>query len=188
MSDKRSVATDALATLGTIISDSEKRDAIHLAVIPAMALEVLKPGEHVTVDKTGVAVKTTVGKGVGIVDPFLTAPVYETEWFWVIIYPRTIQSLRHVWSHPAFPEEVSTSKEESNSAESWLRDYAENLGLSIRILLDGAEQYLEYGDHLVLGGLLEGESVVDEFWDYYQEYTGRIVNTKQRGNFFSCSC
>ncbi len=34
MSDKRSVATDALATLGTIIDETAKRDAIHLAVIP----------------------------------------------------------------------------------------------------------------------------------------------------------
>lgn len=31
MNDKRSVFTDALETLGTIIDDTQKRDAIHLA-------------------------------------------------------------------------------------------------------------------------------------------------------------
>lgn len=39
MSDKRSVATDALETLGTIIDDKQKRDAIHLAVEPVVAGE-----------------------------------------------------------------------------------------------------------------------------------------------------
>jgi len=32
--DKRTVATDALMTLGSIIGSEEKRDAIHLAVAP----------------------------------------------------------------------------------------------------------------------------------------------------------
>ena len=47
-SDKRSVATDALETLGTIIDDTQKRDAIHLAVEPVVAgerLQLLK-GPH----------------------------------------------------------------------------------------------------------------------------------------------
>jgi hypothetical protein len=47
MSGKHKVATDALETLGTIIDDSAKRDAIHLAVIPAVAGEDLLPGMHV---------------------------------------------------------------------------------------------------------------------------------------------
>ena len=37
MSDKRKVSTDALETLGTLIGSDEKRDAIHLAVIPCEA-------------------------------------------------------------------------------------------------------------------------------------------------------
>jgi hypothetical protein len=46
MSNARSVATDALATLGTIIDDTQKRDAIHIAVEPVIAGERLRPGDH----------------------------------------------------------------------------------------------------------------------------------------------
>lgn len=35
--DKRSIHTDALHTLGTIIGEGEKRDAIHIAVEPCIA-------------------------------------------------------------------------------------------------------------------------------------------------------
>lgn len=45
--DKRTVNTDALETLGMIIGRNEKRDAIHLAVDPAVAVEVLQPGQDV---------------------------------------------------------------------------------------------------------------------------------------------
>lgn len=47
MSDKRQVRTDALGTLGTLIGENEKRDAIHLAVIPVKAGQDLSPGESI---------------------------------------------------------------------------------------------------------------------------------------------
>ena len=47
MSDKRSVSTDALETLGMIHFRQEYRDAIHLAVEPVKAGEKLKRGEHI---------------------------------------------------------------------------------------------------------------------------------------------
>lgn len=102
--DSRKVSTDALETLGTIISPEEKRDAIHLAVIPVKALHHLEPGEHVTA--AGWGTWPYSHDAVGIVDPFLSNPVAAGEWFWLVIYPRKITSLRHVWSHPAFPEET----------------------------------------------------------------------------------
>ena len=46
-SDKRTVATDALETLGMIINDAAGRDAIHLAVEPMIARHPLRPGEYV---------------------------------------------------------------------------------------------------------------------------------------------
>jgi hypothetical protein len=42
----RAVSTDALETLGKIHEREEKRDAIHLAVEPVIAGEVLQPGQH----------------------------------------------------------------------------------------------------------------------------------------------
>lgn len=101
--DKRSVHTDALATLGHLIGDTEKRDAIHLAVEPVeCGARILHAGEHVKL-VDGKAHKCLPGKGVGIVDPFLETEVIKGEKFWLVVYPRQITSLRHVWDHPQFP-------------------------------------------------------------------------------------
>ena len=71
--DKRTVHTDALETLGKIIDEGEKRDAIHLAVEPVQAGETLLPGEHIgIVDGVAVAESEKLFKCVGIVDPFLS--------------------------------------------------------------------------------------------------------------------
>lgn len=96
--DKRSVSTDALETLGNIIDSSQKRDAIHIAVEPTVAKEILRPGEHVGVDGSK-------NNPVGIVDPYLRRPVMVGQYFWLLVYPRQINSLRHVWTHPSFTEE-----------------------------------------------------------------------------------
>lgn len=72
--DKRSVSTDALETLGTIIDETQKRDAIHIAVEPVKAGEHLQPGDHITV-VNGVATKAPKEKALGIVDPYLEVNV-----------------------------------------------------------------------------------------------------------------
>lgn len=98
--DKRSVSTDALETLGNIIDFTQKRDAIHIAVEPTCAKVILRPGEHVGVDGSK-------DNPVGIVDPFLRRPVMAGEYFWLLVYPRQINSLRHVWTHPSFIDEAT---------------------------------------------------------------------------------
>jgi len=106
--DNRSTHTDALASLGTIIDANEKRDAIHLAVEPVIAGENLRPGDHIMLTEGKAYFDHSTGRqfALGIVDPFLTVPVAKGERFWLIVYPRQITSLRHVWDHPAFPEAV----------------------------------------------------------------------------------
>ena len=46
-SDNRTVTTDALETLGSLITPAEGRDAIHLAVENVVAAMSLRPGEDV---------------------------------------------------------------------------------------------------------------------------------------------
>jgi hypothetical protein len=101
--DRRSVSTDALDTLGTIHTAQQHRDAIHLAVEPVTAGEHLHPAQHIVV-LNGIAYGTDIGQGTGIVDPFLTKPIELGDPFWFIMYPRQVHSLRHVWTHPAFPD------------------------------------------------------------------------------------
>lgn len=187
--DKRSVFTDALETLGNIIDETQKRDAIHIAVEPIKAKEMLLPGQHVTPD--GFA--SRLGKNsVGIVDPFLTAPVYRGEWFWLLIYPRQIKSLRHVWTHPAFPDsqseiEIPPSPQEQAS-KAWIQEFADSNYLTYDDLMQGAAIFIYEGDYLDRGSLLEGIGVPDEFWEHYEIVTGKQVPDSKKRNFFTCSC
>ena len=186
MSD-RSVTTDALATLGTIIDEHQKRDAIHLAVLPVIAGGKLKPGQDVGLEDGKAFAKMPF---LGIVDPFLSIPVMEGERFWLVIYPRVITSLRHVWSHPAVVNEpVSASKmDDMSPSERWIRNWAMTIPLDYDTIMYGASEYVRAGEYLVFGGLLEGEYVPDEFWPHYENVTGKTVKEDKRGSFFFCSC
>ena len=112
--DNRSTHTDALATLGTIINANEKRDAIHLGVENVIAAENLLPADHLKwADETRTSVKAcrpNSPEAIGIVDPFLPMPVARGERCWLVVYPRQITSLRHVWEHPSFPDSQETGK------------------------------------------------------------------------------
>ena len=186
--DKRTVHTDALETLGTIITDKEKRDAIHLAVEPVVAGEELKPGEHVGFFEDGTAGK--YGSAIGIVDPFLNKNVQKGKHFWLVVYPRQITSLRHIWEHPAFPaSNCFIDLKAIDASKQWIRSYAVGLEISYERLMGGAEEYLITGEITVSGGYnLEGECTSDEFWVHYEIVTGTKVAEEQRGNFFKCAC
>ena len=96
--------------IGRLITADEGRDAVHVAVAPTTAPCELRPGQHV--DQHG----CPEGPGVvpvGIVDPFLREPMRFGQRFWLFLYPNTVTSLRHEWTHPAFS---STSPAEVNQA------------------------------------------------------------------------
>jgi hypothetical protein len=200
MSDKRSVATDALETLGTIIDDKQKRDAIHLAVVPVIAGEHMDPGRDISVEDGVAWLDYDRKSSIGIVDPFLRRRVLKGEHFWCVIYPRTIQSLRHVWSHPAFPDEPVVgapaaaldvpvwTKEKS---ERWLREFVASADCPryetvIGAIADGGytsrwdDEYLHFD-----GNDAHGE-IPPEFWDHVEVVLGRKI--EQRPTYFSCSC
>lgn len=207
MSDKRSVHTDALETLGTIIGVSEARDAIHLAVEPVIANGYnLEPGDHVGRYPNG-----KYGKGadkkVGIVDPFLERGPQDGERFWLVIYPRQITSLRHVWAHPDFdpvpdlPASVDTGDPKAVSM-AWIANYALSLSgedfddewrtVTANELIEHAKTWVNPaskwgGDYLVKGGLLEGVGLDRAFWDHFEVVTG-LKAPDDRPSFFSCSC
>jgi hypothetical protein len=192
--DKRSVHTDALETLGTIIDEEQARDAIHLAVEPVIAAHNMEAGAHVGLLDDGRA-SEFASKHLGIVDPFLTDGVVAGERFWLIVYPRQITSLRHVWAHPDFPEAPDVALAPKYSAsEQWIRNFADSVSLHYDVLMEGAERWVSThdniwgGEYLCFGGLLEGESVPDEFWVHYDAVTGSTTPEAKRGSFFTCAC
>ncbi len=210
MSEDRSVHTDALHTLGSIIGESEKRDAIHLAVEPVVAGERLTPGQNVGRMKDGTFGATGVRKRLGVVDPFLPGPIKKGDRFWLIVYPRQITALHHVWEHPDFPNaDGSLTSEErmarvrlmteklTNSGETWIKNEfvpkVEDYGhaLNYEDLLEGAKEYLETGNYVCLPNDIAYEFVsenIAKFWENFTKVTGQTVPEEKRQPFFNCAC
>jgi hypothetical protein len=205
---QRPVSTDALDTLGKIHERVEKRDAIHLAVEPVEAGERLLPGEHIEV-RDGVAYGTDAGEGLGIVDPFLTRPVLKGQRFWFVMYPRMVHSLRHVWTHPAFPDEVgkleaavqgvqapkvSMFSEDKESvilkaAREWIEAHAKELDVDYSSLMEAADDWVRSGNYYIGNYSSFGDGFdADGFWTRYEIIRGTRVADSKKERFFSCSC
>lgn len=88
--------------LGQLLeNDDRRRDAVHVAVMPVTAAEHLYPGQHIGFIGPIRELVASTGEPIGIVDPFLQKSVRQGERFLMCMYPGTITSLRHVWTHPA---------------------------------------------------------------------------------------
>lgn len=208
MSD-RPVATDALATLGTILTEPQKRDAIHLAVLPAVAGRRLMPGDHVGIDASGLATNLATPHH-GIVDPFLGCQVEKGEQFWLVIYPRVITSLRHVWAHPAFPDEPEAIQKTSDNknigaSEAWLRAFCKGADCAgydaiLEAVRNGSAPIRDWrnnpteygtvrfdGEYIHHDGVDAHGEIPPEFWDHMETVLGRKIQ-RDTETYFSCSC
>lgn len=190
MPEERPVSTDALKTLGTILGNSvgiNDRDAIHLAVLPAIAAVRLGVGERVTF-RDGKAHPDR--NGVGIVDPFLDRDVEIGEKFWYVLRPRQIASLRHVWSHPAFPDEAPQNALPIGPSMAFMAEFAMSAAISVPVLMEAAKDWIDNWQTFSEGDSWrhDGREVPDEFWFHYERITGKPVPTEKRQSFFSCPC
>lgn len=176
--------------LGKIIDGTtQQRDAIHIAVAPVIAVEGLMPGQHIALTGEG---QETVGLGtderpaIGIVDPFLKFPIRPGERFWMFLYPNTITSLRHEWSHPAF----SAIKAATEGSQAWIEAFAAEMDQTYSRLMGAAQRWVEYEDYTRDDE--EGYKSVDYakwpiFWKHYEIVTGTKVKDHE-ATFFTCSC
>lgn len=118
--------------LGQLPDQHAQRDAIHIAVAPVEAAEDLEPGQHVGLlaqlghsDRLAGLWASACAPHIGIVDPFLQVPVRKGQRFWLCLYPQTVTSIRHDWTHPKFAElQDIASLEAEKESERWLRDFA----------------------------------------------------------------
>ena len=123
----RQTKADTTKLIGHLADGDYSRDAIHVAVIPVEAAQGLVPGQHISL-RNGKA--SADGSHIGIVDPFLRSPVEAGQKFWLCLYPGTITSLNHVWTHPAFadvPQDPNEFISYKAASEKWLREYAERV-------------------------------------------------------------
>jgi hypothetical protein len=102
--------------IGKIIQGEAHRDAIHVAVAPVTAQTRILPGQ--LVDKDG----GMGGRAIGIADPFLPRAIESGERFYIFLFPGSVTSLRHEWTHPDFD---LASERELAEAIAWIRTYAE---------------------------------------------------------------
>lgn len=169
--------------LGKLITKQVERDAVHVAIAPVMADCNLQPGQHIGLVGSNRA--GPVEKPIGIVDPFLKNGPMTGETFYMCLYPRTIKSLRHNWSHPAFSDDGFGC---ASASEAAIRNWCASEGLDYEEVMDHANSYLRYGDYWIEGGRFEGQKMPVDFWDHYENVTKTKVPEDDRGYFFSCSC
>ena len=184
---------DADVNLGFCPPEHAKRDAVHFPTIPMVAGEPLTPGEWVGI-KEGkcVSAKTKGVDAVGFVDPCRRLAVKRDGRFWLCLFPKTVKSLRHHWTHPAFPDEASKANDEDVAeSERWLRAYAakmngyEDPDVAYDILVEG----LKSGDLYAHGTDLHGFHDLnnpDELRYHAEKVLG--IRIDWDGFFFSCSC
>lgn len=199
--------TETIEKLGKLIDAGEGRDAIHIAVVPVTSVseQVLLPGWPVVFasENDREHVRGTVeDTGVGVVDPYLRSGVRKGERFWMFLYPATITSLRHVWTHPAFPEvpaasPVATADKKVTSAawlDEWLNRHGDNPGYDavMQTIRDGSWNDGEYNsgrlepEFLHFSGTDAHGEIPAEFWEHVEVVLGH--KPKHRPTFFSCSC
>lgn len=176
-------------TLGKLITGIKQRDAIHIAVAPVVATERLNPGQHIgfcnDTDTIHVcAIATNAINAIGIVDPFLTGGVQKGDQFWMFLFPQTITSLRHDWTHPAFDTEQSESV-------TWLKNFCIKTDISYETLISALKNYIENEEIYCLGFDTPDElwSQREELWSHFEKATGIRANEVVRENVpFRCAC
>lgn len=180
--------------VGVTFEGSKERDAIHIAVAPVVAGERLYPGQHIGLAGNDGETASLEAPHIGIVDPFLPRYVEPGEHFWMFLYPNTITSLKHVWTHPAFKVELKPSApanaDQKAASEQWLRDFvagADCPGYEAVIAAAVGEGSRQWDDeYLHFDGSDAHGSIPAEFWDHVEVVTGRKI--EKRASYFSCSC
>jgi hypothetical protein len=173
--------------IGQLIEGEANRDAIHVAIAPVVAAESLLPGQEIGLDsKTGMA-GGYCAPSIGIVDPFLKSSVERGQTFWMFLKPRTITSLRHEWTHPAF----STPNDREYS-ERWLREYAVMFNRYSKTPEDAFNKLVNdlrtghlqcYGDDIYSLQQVDNSDLLKE---HGERYLGIRIDWEQFT--FSCAC
>ena len=178
--------SDKQPTLGKLLDGPTERDAVHVAIAPVIASEVLSAGEHVGFVRAGdTVVVGRVAVLIGIIDPFLSESVQPGQRCWLFLYPQTVTGMRHQWEHPAFVESGAVAE-----SRRWIAELAAQIDQTPNRLMEAAELWIECGDYTYDNS--EKYKLVDidwkEFWRHYEIVTGRKPEDVEQYGFFTCSC
>lgn len=191
---------DTQSLIGKKITEDYEKDAIHIAVLPAIAGERLSPGQHVGIGKDGFSFGDyKCGKFLGVVDPFLKEVLEPGDRFWMFMYPNTITGLRHVWTHPDVLD--GASPKDRAASEKWIRDYIDasdcpDYDTLVSALIGEYVPPAEYdidsayitvdNEYLHFNGRDAHGDINPELFYHVEVVTGR--KCVARPKYFSCSC
>ena len=193
-------------TIGKLIPEGSQRDAVHIAVAPVIAGATLKPGTHIGfISPNDTEAVAAVDNPIGIVDPYLTNPVYIGQRFWMFLYPRSITSLNHMWTHPAFENTIGVAQiidfdrvQRKASSEQWLREFMAKSDCPSYETVMNLIQNGKFSQDEYVGGYMDEEymhfngidahgDIPQEFWDHVEVVLDRPYSGL-KPTYFSCSC
>lgn len=181
------MSIETQAKIGKLLDKGEKRDAIHIAVLPVVCDMDMKPGSRVAVELVGDEYHAYVDKtsGIGVLDPFLSDQVTRGSRCYVFIDPLTVVGMRHDWSHPALEVLPRVAKAK---AEMRITEIAEANGMTFDLLMEAAREWVEHGEVYTLDDSQGGLGIPSDFWDHYEVLTGMRIATIGRENFLDEGC
>lgn len=172
--------------LGELLKGGEERDAIHIAILPVTAGDYIAPGQRIYVKPDGWA--NASGNPNAVADPFLPGQVYPGQKFYALLFPYTIESLRHEWVHPEFPKAQDSSS--WSGAEAWLREFADDHYVGFDEMMKAADDLVKgHSDTMdICFGMDVDYSERIEFWEHYGQLRNQFIPNSVREEYFSCSC
>lgn len=169
------------------VPDSQRRDAIHVAVIPVTLRTAMAPGTHVGVELRDdeYCASQDTKPHIGVIDPFRQENMDANTRAWLFLYPGTARSLHHVWEHPTLDDKLVKAR-----ALDIVLNMATDIGCSHLELMETARNNLHGGDEYIrLGHDTPSFSAErwTEFWKAYCALTGEEY-VPTHGVQLSCSC
>lgn len=196
------MASNQEINLGKLLGPGEgSRDAIHIAIAPVIAEDILYPGQEIGLNGGNMA-SIEADKMIGIVDPFLKHSVPKGERFWLFLFPNTITSLHHVWEHPSFQPCTmthyvladdtihTTSNDSVAAAKDWIAKFAERMEITYDGLMRVAHLFVECRHYEYMNSELYKDcwDQFPEFWKHYATVIGKEINVHDEDVPFTCAC
>ena len=189
---------DHRTVLGKPPDIDAERDAVHVAVVPAVAAKAIARGQHVGVEigDDGVVTASSMLKPhVGIVDPFIPEAVIDAgARFYLVLYPDTVTGMRHHWQHPAFATAgappAAPEPTPPNDDDALIADIAAKCDVTVSRLLDVAREYAESKEYEFDNSETYKAVTEDEwraFWAAFARKTG-TPSPEWPYAPFTCSC
>jgi hypothetical protein len=180
--------------LGTLIDATAERDAIHVAIAPVVASQILAAGDHVGLLPGSLDEVAGAGPGItpiGIVDPYIEGSVNVGERFYLLLYPQTVTGMRHHWTHPAFVAVApvpAPADDEKAASKRWIEAFASDIDQTYGRLMAAADRWVDSGDYTYDNdeSYKPHYGRFEEFWRHYEIVTG--VKVDDPSAFFTCSC